>query len=87
MESAACGILAAENLIRHLKGDAPLVLPSITMLGALLEYITDERVENFQPMGANFGIIPPLETRIRDKAERYTALSNRSLEWYDRNIG
>ncbi|MBQ1186995.1 MAG: methylenetetrahydrofolate--tRNA-(uracil(54)-C(5))-methyltransferase (FADH(2)-oxidizing) TrmFO [Clostridia bacterium] len=85
MESAACGILAAENVIRYINNDSALELPSITMLGALINYITDETVVDFQPMGANFGIIPSLEERIKDKAERYTKLSNRSLDWYKEN--
>lgn len=86
MESAASGIVAGINAVRFLKGEDPLVLPSFTMIGALLNFITDTSVENFQPMGANFGIIPPLETHIRDKRERYAALSSRSLEWYKNNI-
>lgn len=86
MESAASGIIAGINAVRLLKDEAPLVLPDFTMIGALLNFITDETVENFQPMGANFGIIPPLETHIRDKRERYAALSERSLNWYKNNI-
>lgn len=85
MESAACGILAGENVIRMLKNAPSLDLPNITMLGALLDYITDESVTNFQPMGANFGIIPSLETRIKDKTQRYTMLSKRSSDWYSEN--
>lgn len=85
MESAACGILAAENAIRYLLGKDALHLPQITMLGALIGYITDDTNLNFQPMGANFGIIPSLPNRVKDKAERYTLLSNRALEWYDKN--
>ena len=85
MESAACGILAAENVIRYLSKEEELNLPPITMLGALMNYITDDSVVNFQPMGANFGIIPALQSRIKDKAERYTELSKRALEWYDNN--
>lgn len=86
MESAASGIVAGVNAVKFLKGEEPLILPDYTMIGALLNFITDKSVENFQPMGANFGIIPPLETHIRDKRERYAALSNRSLEWYKNNI-
>ncbi len=86
MESAASGILAGENMRRFLSGEPALDLPNITMLGALGEYITDPSVSCFQPMGANFGIIPPLSQRIRDKAERYTTLSNRALEWYENNL-
>lgn len=85
MESAACGIIAAQNMLRFLNGQPCLNLPDITMIGALLKYITDSSVSNFQPMGANFGIIPPLDTRIKSKQDRYTALSNRSLMWYENN--
>ncbi|HCR43650.1 MAG TPA: hypothetical protein DIV41_03620, partial [Ruminococcaceae bacterium] len=56
----------------------------ITMMGALSRYISSYEGKNFQPMGANFGILPPLETagtpvEIRDKRKRYQALSERSL--------
>ncbi len=85
MESAASGIIAGKNMARYLRGEKPIILPEITMIGALLKYITDETISNFQPMGANFGIIPPLESRIKNKQERYTVLSSRSLEWYNQN--
>ena len=85
MESAACGILAAENVIRYINNNKALSLPNYTMLGALINYITDETIVDFQPMGANFGIIPALPNRIKDKAERYTKLSERALSWYDEN--
>ena len=85
MESAGCGIIAAENAIRFIRGEEHLDLPNITMLGALISYITDETVTDFQPMGANFGIIPSLDVRIKDKAERYTRLSQRALNWYSQN--
>ncbi len=83
MESAACGIAAGINAVRRLNGETPLILPEFTMTGALLKYICDETVTDFQPMGANFGIIPPLAEHIRDKRERYAALSARSLNWFD----
>ena len=83
MESAASGIIAGINALNRLKNKEPLILPKYTMIGALLGYITDETVENFQPMGANFGIIPPLETKIKDKRERYMALAERSLDWFN----
>ena len=83
MESAASGIIAGINAASRLTGKKSLVLPDYTMTGALLSYITNPSVENFQPMGANFGILPPLETHIKDKRERYSALSSRSLEWFD----
>ena len=85
MESAASGILAAENIIRYVCRLPELNLPEHTMLGALVNYITDDSTADFQPMGANFGIIPPLDIRIKDKAERYTKLSARSIDWYKQN--
>ena len=79
MESAASGLLAGLNLARRLKGEETLVLPEDTMMGALSRYIADETVKNFQPMGAAFGIIPPLGEKIRDKQERYALLSERAM--------
>lgn len=49
------------------------------MIGALSKYIATEN-PHFQPMNANFGILPELETKIRDKRERYVALANRAIE-------
>lgn len=86
MESAASGIIAGINAAAKLNGKEPLVLPDFTMTGALLSYISNPAVTDFQPMGANFGIIPPIEPHIRDKRERYAALSCRSLEWFNENI-
>ena len=83
MESAACGIIAGLNAANKLLGKEPIVLPKITMIGALLDYITDPSVTNFQPMGTNFGILPMLETKIKDKRERYAALSKRSLDFLE----
>ena len=80
MESAASGLLAGLNLARRLFGKETLVLPEETMTGALSRYISDGTVKNFQPMGAAFGIIPPLSEKIRDKQERYTRLSERAME-------
>ena len=82
MESAASGIVAAINAVNKLNNESPLILPRYTMIGALLNYITDKTVENFQPMGANFGILPSLDVHIRDKRERYSALAERSLEYF-----
>lgn len=80
MESASSGIMAGINMARHLKKKETLVLPETSMIGALQRYISDESVKNFQPMGANFGVLPPIEPKIRDKQERYAALSARGLE-------
>ena len=82
MESASAGILAGLNMARRLKGEEPIELPDFTMLGALSGYISNESVKDFQPMGANFGILPALPEKIRDKKLRYEALAQRSLDWY-----
>ena len=80
MESASSGIMAGVNMVRKLQGKETLVLPETSMIGALSRYISDESVKNFQPMGANFGVLPPIEPKIRDKQERYAALSARGLD-------
>lgn len=90
MESASSGIMAGLNAARFLSGKEPLVLPCTTVIGALARYISDETVTNFQPMGANFGILPPLPEKIRDKSERYTAIAERGmkdLEEYLKSLG
>ena len=79
MESAASGVMAGLNMVRKLQGKDTLILPETSMIGALTRYISDESVKNFQPMGANFGVLPPIEPKIRDKQERYAALSDRGL--------
>ena len=86
MESAASGIIAGINAVNYLLDKEPLILPEFSMIGALLNYICDEYVSDFQPMGANFGILPSLDTHIKDKRERYGALSKRSLDWFDINL-
>ncbi len=86
MESAASGIVAGINAASRICGKDPLILPDFTMIGALLNYITDKTVSDFQPMGANFGIMPALCEPRRDKRERYAQFSRRSLEWYESNI-
>ncbi len=80
MESASSGILAGINAARYIKGKNPLILKNTTMMGALAEYISSSPSKDFQPMGANFGILPPLPEKIRDKRERYAALANRGLD-------
>ena len=88
MESAASGILAGKNLARQLQGKPPLILPRETMMGALAAYISSAPTENFQPMGANMGILPDLPERIRGKQEKYQAYADRgmaALEQYLQN--
>lgn len=82
MESAASGIMAGINMFRRLNSLKSVVLPDYTMIGALSRYISDTGVKDFQPMGANFGILPPLENHIRDKKERYETLAKRSMEYF-----
>ena len=86
MESAASGIIAGLNAVRRYNSMPPLILPDITMTGALLEYITDGSIADFQPMGANFGILPQLDETIRDKRARYMALAERSLNFFERDL-
>ena len=83
MESAASGIMAGLNIVRRMDGKEPLILPRETMIGALSRYISDESVENFQPMGANMGILPDIGVRIKDKQERYQAVADRALEAFE----
>lgn len=90
MESASAGIMAGINACRVLEDKSTLTLPNDTMIGALSLYISDPTVKKFQPMGANFGVLPELENRPRDKKERGAAYSQRaldSLNKYLRDIG
>ncbi len=84
MESAASGIMAGINAARRLKGESTLTLPETTMIGALSRYIADSSVKKFQPMGANFGVLPELQNRPRDKRERAAAYSERALAALDK---
>ena len=85
MESAGSGILAGLNAVRTLRGQTPVILPRETMLGALSAHVSTPN-ENYQPMGANFGILPSLDIHIRDKKQRYAALAQRALEQLDGTI-
>lgn len=82
MESAACGLLAARSLFGQMTQTPQTLLPAETMLGQLQRYVTTEN-KNFQPMGANMGILPPLEQPVRDKRLRYMALAERSVTALD----
>ncbi|NLW44610.1 MAG: methylenetetrahydrofolate--tRNA-(uracil(54)-C(5))-methyltransferase (FADH(2)-oxidizing) TrmFO [Syntrophomonadaceae bacterium] len=80
MESAATGIVAGINAARRYLGLEPVVLPRETMIGSLCRYISDPENRNFQPMNANFGILPPLEKRIKNKKLRNQVLGERSWQ-------
>jgi methylenetetrahydrofolate--tRNA-(uracil-5-)-methyltransferase len=75
----ATGLVAALNLARHLTGKPEWVLPPTTMLGALCHYVTHAEPEHFQPMKANFGILPELPEHIRSKRERYAGYVERAF--------
>jgi len=79
MESAASGLIAGRAAAARYYGKQPLSLPEETMMGALTAYVFSSEAKSFQPMGANFGILPPLEPQIRNKQERYAALAERAL--------
>ncbi|MBM3267841.1 MAG: methylenetetrahydrofolate--tRNA-(uracil(54)-C(5))-methyltransferase (FADH(2)-oxidizing) TrmFO [Candidatus Sericytochromatia bacterium] len=83
-EAAATGLLAGFNLARTLRGDAPLELPTTTMLGALARYVSTCEVKHFQPINSNWGIVDPLASRVRDKQERHRLQHERSLADLDR---
>jgi methylenetetrahydrofolate--tRNA-(uracil-5-)-methyltransferase len=78
-ESAATGLLAGINLARILAGDAPVLPPPTTMLGALYRYLREAEPAHFQPMNANFGLLEPLAHPERDKATRKEQLVARAL--------
>lgn len=73
VESAASGLLAGINAARLVKGEEPVVLPPVTAMGSMANYITATNAKNFQPMNANFGLFAPLEKKIKKKAERNEA--------------
>jgi methylenetetrahydrofolate--tRNA-(uracil-5-)-methyltransferase len=87
MGNIATGLLAGWNAARLLNDETPLELPRETMLGALCHYITHTEMKHFQPMKANFGILPPLETILaknnkRDRAALYANRANEALETF-----
>lgn len=80
VESAAMGLVAGINSARAATGQQPVVFPEDTAHGALCKYITTADTKHFQPMNVNFGILPPLAEKIRDKKLRYRTLSERALQ-------
>jgi methylenetetrahydrofolate--tRNA-(uracil-5-)-methyltransferase len=71
-------MLAGINLARLLGGEAPLLPPPTTMLGALYRYLREADPAHFQPMNANFGLLEPLETAVKDKTKRRDLLVSRA---------
>jgi len=78
VESISSGLMAGINAANEFNGKKEFILPIETMTGALANYISTPN-EKFQPMNANFGIVPGLEKRIKDKKEKYTILADRGL--------
>lgn len=83
VESAATGLVAGINATRRLKGEAPLVFPPETAHGALCHYITSADPAHFQPMNVNFGLMPPLAERVREKKQKKEHLAARALAAWD----
>lgn len=83
VESAASGLYAGINAARLALGQEPVIFPPETMMGAMAHYITHASKKNFQPINANFGIVPRLKQKIRDKRERNLQLSQRALTILD----
>ncbi len=84
------GLVAGINAVRLMQDKPLLIFPRTTMIGALLHYITHASPEDFQPMKANFGLLPPLERRVRNKRQRYKLYAERALRDLDawlRSVG
>jgi methylenetetrahydrofolate--tRNA-(uracil-5-)-methyltransferase len=88
VESAASGILAGLNAVRLIEGHSLLVPPPSTALGSLIAYITDQSRRDFQPMNANYGLFPPMESRARGRARRAelgARAAREAASWMDAN--
>ena len=85
VESAQSGMVAGMNMVRYLNKQEPIIFPRETVMGALSYYITHCEAEHFQPMKANFGILPDLEMRVKKKL-RKEAYANRAVEVMDEFI-
>lgn len=82
----ATGLVAAVNLDRILQRKGSWVLPKTSMLGALCHYVSHAEPKYFQPMKANFGILPELSTRVKNKRDRYTAYADRALRELEESV-
>ena len=89
-ESTATGIMAGINLSRMLGGEAPVVPPPTTMLGALYRYLREADPKHFQPMNANFGLVDDLSMRVKDKRTKRDMIAERALaemtQWREANV-
>lgn len=84
--NVATGLVAAINLARQLEGKSAYILPETTMIGALCHYITHAEPKHFQPMKANFGIMPELENPVKNKRDRYVAYAERATKAIQESI-
>ena len=83
VESAASGFLVGVETARRLRGMEPIDFPRETAIGALGLYVSNQSITQFQPMNINFGIIPPLDHRVKGKRNKNAELSQRSLAIID----
>lgn len=81
MESVSSGLIAGINAANRILNKPSFYMPKITVMGALSKYVSDESIIDFQPMGANFGIISPLNEVIKDKKMRYNEFAKRSVSY------
>ena len=79
VESIASGLFTGINAVKELKQEEKIIFPKETVIGELTNYVSSPN-EKFQPMNANFGILPPLEEKIKDKRKRYEKMAERSIE-------
>jgi len=78
--NAATGLVAGINAARLLKEKPLITFPRETMIGSLCFYVSNAEKDTFQPMKANFGLLPPITPRIKNKGDRKIAYSNRALK-------
>ncbi len=83
MESVSSGLIAGINAVLRCMEKDGWIFPKFTMIGALANHVANSESEDFQPMGANFGILPPLEELIKDKKMRYNGFAKRSLMYFE----
>ena len=84
MESVSSGLVAGINAARKFKNLEPIIFPKETVIGALAAYISSENIKDFQPMGANFGILPELSEKIKDKKIKKEKMAERALKLIDK---
>lgn len=82
-EAIASGLLCALNVVAYLKGEDPLVLPAETAFGSLMNYAHDKATSDYQPMHVNYGIMEPLDIKVRNKRDRYKHYALRSIKALD----